>query len=59
VGDFLSGYLVEEEGMSYLSELDPDNPLTPLQAASCTYRIALGPRPSLKGRILIERGGFA
>jgi hypothetical protein len=38
------GYLVEEEGMSYLAELDPDNPLTPLQAASCTYRIALGPR---------------
>ena len=38
------GYLVEEEGMSYLADLDPDNPLTPLQAASCTYRIALVPR---------------
>ncbi len=38
------GYLVEEEGMSYLADPDPDNPLTPLQAASCTYRIALGPR---------------
>jgi hypothetical protein len=41
------GYLVEEEGMSYLADLDPDNPLTPLQAASCTYRIALGPRAVL------------
>jgi len=42
------GYLVEEEGMSYLAELDPDNPLAPLQAASCTYRIALGPRAGQK-----------
>lgn len=42
------GYLVEEEGMSYLADLDPDNPLTPLQAASCTYRIALGPRAGQK-----------
>ncbi len=30
--------------MTYLADRDPDNPLTPLQAASCTYRIALGPR---------------
>jgi len=43
-----SGYLVEEEGMSYLAELGPDNPLMPLQAASCTYRIALGPRAGQK-----------
>ena len=43
------GYLVEEEGMSYLADLDPDNPLAPLQAASCTYRIALGPRAGQKG----------
>ena len=42
------GYLVEEEGMSYLADLDPDSPLTPLQAASCTYRIALGPRAGQK-----------
>ena len=34
--------------MSYLADLDPDNPLTPLQAASCTYRIALGPRAGQK-----------
>jgi len=34
--------------MSYLSELDPDNPLRPLQAASCTYRIALGLRAGQK-----------
>jgi hypothetical protein len=34
------GYLVEEQGMSYLADRDPDNPLAPLQAASCTYRIS-------------------
>ena len=38
------GYLVEEQGMTYLADIDPDNPLRPLQAASCTYRIAFGPR---------------
>jgi len=42
------GHLVEEEGMTYLADIDPDNPLTPLQAASCTYRIALGPRAGQK-----------
>lgn len=42
------GDLVEEEGMTYLADIDPDNPLTPLQAASCTYRIALGPRAGQK-----------
>ena len=41
------GYLVEEEGMSYLADIDADNPLRSLQAASCTYRIALGLRPRL------------
>lgn len=45
---FLSGYLVEEEGVSYLAELDPDNPLSPLQAVGCTYRIGLGTRASLR-----------
>jgi hypothetical protein len=40
--------LIAEEGMAlgqplrYLAEPDADNALTPLQAASCTYRIALG-----------------
>jgi len=34
---------------SYLSELDPDNALRLLQAASFTYPIALWPRASLKG----------
>jgi len=43
------GYLVQEEGMSYLADFDPDNPLAPLQAASCTYRIALWPRASIRG----------
>jgi hypothetical protein len=38
------GYLVEEEGVSYLADVDADNPLASLQAAACTYRIALGPR---------------
>ena len=34
--------------MTYLADIDPDNPLAPLQAASCTYRIALGPRAEQK-----------
>ena len=46
------GHLVEEEGMTYVADahgiIDPDNLLAPLQAASCTYRIALGPRAGRK-----------
>ncbi len=42
------GALVEAEGMTYLGEIDADHALTPLQAASCTYRIALGPRAGQK-----------
>ncbi len=42
------GYLLEEQGMTYWADIDPDNPLRPLQAASCTYRIALGPRAGHK-----------
>jgi Putative transposase/Transposase zinc-binding domain len=38
-----TGHLVEEEGMSYLREGGSDPVLTPLQWASCTYRIAYGP----------------
>ena len=36
------GYLVEEEGITYLADMDTDNPLASLQAAACSYRIALG-----------------
>jgi hypothetical protein len=42
------GYLVEEQGMTYIADMDTDNPLASLQAASCTYRIALGPRAGQK-----------
>lgn len=45
------GYLIEEEGVTYLARtdsIDPDNFLTPLQAASSTYRIAMGPRAGRK-----------
>ena len=42
------GYLVEEQGMTYMADVDPDNPLRSLQAASCTYRIAFGPRAGQK-----------
>jgi hypothetical protein len=38
------GYLVEEQGMTWPADSDTDHPLASLQAASCTYRIALGPR---------------
>ncbi len=50
------GYLVEEQGMTYLADIDIDNPLMPLQAASCTYRIALGPRPGQKARACAPAG---
>jgi len=46
------GHLVEKEGVTYVADahgiVDPDNLLAPLQAASCTYRIALGPRAGRK-----------
>ncbi|MGG7056584.1 transposase zinc-binding domain-containing protein [Nitrosomonas sp. ANs5] len=36
-----NGALIEEEGMSYLAEIETDAALAPLQSAACTYRIAL------------------
>ncbi|NNF96595.1 MAG: hypothetical protein HKM94_06705 [Halobacteria archaeon] len=42
------GYLVEEQGMSYMAETDPDSAMAPLQSAACTYRIVLGPRAGQK-----------
>jgi hypothetical protein len=42
------GYLIEVQGMTYLSERASHNALRPLQAASCTYRIAFGPRAGHK-----------
>ena len=42
------GHQVEEEGVSYIADMDADNPLASLQAAWCTYRIALGPRAGQK-----------
>jgi hypothetical protein len=42
------GHLVEEQGMTYMADIGPDNPLTALQAASCSYRIAFGPRAGQK-----------
>ncbi|MGH8473873.1 MAG: IS91 family transposase, partial [Gammaproteobacteria bacterium] len=42
------GFLIEEQGMSYLADTDPDLELAPLRAAACTYRIALGPRAGQK-----------
>jgi hypothetical protein len=42
------GFLIEEQDRSYLTEADRESALLPLQAASCTYRIALGPRAGQK-----------
>ena len=42
------GFLIEEQGMSYLADTDPDIVLGPLRAAACTYRIAFGPRAGQK-----------
>jgi hypothetical protein len=36
------GFLIEEQGMTYLAEADRESSLLSLQAASCTYRLALG-----------------
>jgi hypothetical protein len=52
-----SGHLVEEQGMTYLADTDADHPLASLQAASCTYRIALGPRAGQKVLSLRTGGG--
>ena len=40
------GHLVEEDGQTYLTGgvTDPDDVMTPLQAAAANYRIAQGPR---------------
>jgi hypothetical protein len=43
-----TGFLIAEQGMSYLADTDPDTALGPLRAAACTYRIALGPRAGQK-----------
>ena len=42
------GALIEEPDQTYLAETDTDGALRALQAASCTYRIALGPRAGQK-----------
>ena len=42
------GYLIKEQEMIYLADIAADNPLASLQAASCTYRIAFGPRAGQK-----------
>jgi hypothetical protein len=42
------GHLIEEQGVRYLAGIEADQVLTPLQAASCIYRIALGPRAGQK-----------
>jgi hypothetical protein len=44
------GHLIEEGGVRCVAGaiIDPDNVLTPLQAASSTYRMALGPRAGRK-----------
>ena len=42
------GYLVEDQGMTYLADTETDTAMAPLQSAACTYRIALGPRAGQK-----------
>jgi hypothetical protein len=37
------GILMEEQGMTYLADTDPDLALGPLPAAAYTYRIGLEP----------------
>ncbi len=45
------GHPIKEEGVTYMARtdnIDPDDVLMPLQAASSTYRIAMGPRAGCK-----------
>lgn len=42
------GLLLEEQGMSYLDDSDPDRGLGSLAGGGCTYRIALGSRAGQK-----------
>ncbi|MBM4264355.1 MAG: hypothetical protein FJ145_23390 [Deltaproteobacteria bacterium] len=42
------GALIEEPDQTYLAETETDGALKTLQVASCTYRIALGPRAGRK-----------
>jgi hypothetical protein len=42
------GALIEEQGMTYLADMESDAALASLQSAACTYRIALGPRDGQK-----------
>jgi len=42
------GALIEEEGMTFLADIEEDTALASLQSAACTYRIALGPRTGQK-----------
>jgi hypothetical protein len=42
------GALIEEEGMTFLADMEVDTALASLQSAACTYRIALGPRAGQK-----------
>jgi len=53
------GAVIEEPDQTYLAEMETDGALRALQAASCTYRIALGPRAGQKVlslRSLLTRG---
>jgi hypothetical protein len=40
------GFLIQEQGTTYLSETDPNPRLGRLQAVACTYRIAFCPGPA-------------
>lgn len=42
------GALIEEEGMTYLDDIESDAALAPLQSATCACRIAFGPRAGQK-----------
>ena len=53
------GALIEELDRTYLAETDTDGALRSLQAASCTYRIVLGPRAGQKVLTLQSLPGAA
>jgi len=43
------GYLIEEQGMTYLAEADPETALAPLKRQPAPTALHSGPAPSRRG----------
>ena len=52
-----TGHLIEEAGMVYLANTDPDNVLAPLQTACVTWRIAIAGSADVSSAICLPHHG--